>query len=485
MKSIKYLILILPVLLGGCSNRNERKLNNPKYAPEVEVSIQRIINNLQVRTSVEGVYESKSLAGQLKYYHTPGLSIAVFNNGKIEWARGFGIRNEITQDSVDINTLFEAGSVSKPIFAMAVMRLKQKGILDLDKDVNEYLKSWKIPANKDWQPKITLRQLLSHTAGLTVHGFPGYLKSEPIPTLPQLLNGEYPANTGPVIVNILPGTTFRYSGGGTTVAQLTLMDVTGKPFPAIMKEELFNPLALKYCTYAQPLPDSLEGIASTAFPYKGRPINGRFHVYPEMAAAGLWSNPSELATLLIEVQRGLKGESSLYKKETIEEMLKPQKIMSEIGIGFFLESKGDSTRFGHNGWDEGFVAMAKAYKNLGKGAVILVNSNEGYELMDEIMHAIAIEYQWPDYTPPVKKEAKFTKEEIKKNVGSYIEGDNEFKIEESENCLRLIYQNQDPIVITKNDEGNFTNPQLNFSISFANDSLKFTQQGNTRIYKRK
>ena len=232
---------------------------------------------------------------------------------------------------------------------------------------------------------ITLRQLLSHTAGTTVHGFPGYLKSEKIPTVPELLSGKNPSNTSEVRVNMLPGTNFRYSGGGTTVAMLSIMDELGKPFPAIMRETLFDPMKLTYSTYEQPLPADKEAMASTAFPWKGNPIPGGYHVYPEMAAAGLWTNPSELAAFAVEVQQALDGKSTMFKKETIDEMLTPQKVMDGIGIGFFLESKGDSARFGHNGWDEGFVANFIAYRKGGKGAIIMVNSNEGYEIMDEII----------------------------------------------------------------------------------------------------
>lgn len=486
MRFLNYLIIIILVLATGCSTKNETKPGNPEYSADIEKRIKNITSNLQVESAIDEVYESKTLSAQLKFYNTPGLSIAVINDGKIEWARGFGIRNESTGDSVDIHTLFEAGSVSKPIFALAVMRLKEQGKVGLDKDVNEYLKSWKIPANKDWQPRITLRQLLSHTAGLTIHGFPGYLKTETLPTLLQILNGESPSNTRAVKVNILPGTTFRYSGGGTTVAQLTIMDILGKPFPAIMKESLFDPLKLPYSTYAQPLPDSLEKMASTAFPYKGNPIKGRFHVYPEMAAAGLWTNPSELATLLTEVQQALKGSSVIFKKETIEEMLTPQKITKDIGMGFFLEGKADTARFGHNGWDEGFVASAVAYKHLGKGAVIMVNSNEGYAIMDEILRAIAIEYQWPGFIPPVKKPAATTTEEIKNFTGIYLDPDNnELKIDATGNNLRLIYQQQPPIVLTKTEEGKFRNDQFNFSISFEKDALSFNQQGSTKQYKKK
>ena len=489
MKSFK-ITIVVSLLLFGCHTVNEstvtsKAADNPGYPPAVEKRIERIINNLQAQTALQGVNESKSLTEQMEHYHTPGISIAVINEGKIEWARGFGKADLSNGALVDVHTLFEAGSVSKPIFALTVMKLKEKGMLDLDTDVNEYLKSWKVPKNQDWQPKITLRQLLSHTAGLTVHGFPGYLKTEPVPTVPQILNGDHPANTAAVKVNILPGTAFRYSGGGTTVAQLAVMDRLSKPFPDIVREELFEPLKLQYSTYQQPLPEALENMASTAYPYKNQPIHGRFHTYPEMAAAGLWTNPTELATLLIEVQKSLKGESALFKKETIGEMLTPQKVAGHIGIGFFLNGKGDSVRYGHGGWDEGFVTQVTAYRNLGMGAVVMVNSNEGYSLLDEIMRAIAIEYEWPAYIDEPVKFAEKVADDITSYVGVYLgPNENQFEIATANDTLVLVYQNQDPIQLLQTTKGEFRNNQFNFSLTFKEDKLHFNQLGRSVTYEK-
>lgn len=395
MKYIKFIFILFIFFTG--SSAEFKPDSNPKYSEDIENRIDSIINNLQVKTNKEGVFQSSTLNDRMKFYHTPGVSIAVINEGKLEWARGFGIRNDRTNDSVNVNTYFMAGSVSKPVFALGVMRLKEAGSVDLDKDVNEYLTSWKVPPFNGVQPVISLRQLLSHTAGMTVHGFEGYLRTDTIPTMQQILNGEPPANNPPVLVDTLPGSLFRYSGGGTTVAQLAVMDITGKSFPEIMHEELFEPLNLIYSTYEQPLPESLQKNYSVGFPKNGLPVPGDFHVYPEMAAAGLWTTPSELGALLIEVQSALKGNSELFKKETIEEMLTPQKNAPNIGMGFMLLGERENARFWHNGWDEGFVALAVGYKNSGNGAVIMVNSNEGFPMMDEILSAIAFEYKWPGY----------------------------------------------------------------------------------------
>jgi CubicO group peptidase (beta-lactamase class C family) len=312
---------------------------------------------------------------------------------------------------------------------------------------------------------------------MTVGGFEGYLRTDPIPGLPQILNGEPPANSPPVRVDILPGTVLRYAGGGTTVAQLTIMDIRGKSFPEIMHEELFEPLNLKYSTYEQPLPERLQTNYSIGFPNKAVPIIGGFHVYPEMAAAGLWTTPSELSMLLVEVQKALKGESEVFKKETIEEMLTPQKIAPVVGIGFFLQGANGSERFFHSGWDEGFVSTAIAYKNKGLGAVVMVNSNEGFAMLDEIINSIAAEYQWPDFFSPNKYDPVIDEPEAEELTGKYYDAENnELRIDHTGNNLFLVYQNQEPLRISKTQDGKFRNELLNFSISISNDTLNLVEE---------
>jgi CubicO group peptidase (beta-lactamase class C family) len=369
------------------------------------------------------------------------------------------------------------------------MRLKEKGLIDLDTHVNNYLSSWKIPSNEDWQPKVTLRQLLSHTAGLTVHGFPGYMTSEPLPTLPQILDGQSPANTNAVRVNILPGTQFRYSGGGTTVAQLAVSEHLKKPFPQLMQEQVFNELNLKNSTYEQPLPETKAVQAATAHPWKNQPVKGRFHIYPEMAAAGLWTTPTDLAIIAVEVQKAYAGKSSFISKKTIQEMLTPQKVAPHIGIGFFLQDKGDSTVFEHGGWDEGFVTKFIGYRNLGKGAVIMINSNEGANILEEITRAIAIEYNWPEYVP-IRKEFKLGEKPLAFYNGNYSnEKRGKYSLIARNGDLFLEIPDQNPIKLLPQSEDKFYSPYLNLSIEIekkANKMLGFTliQEGQKHTFKK-
>lgn len=389
---------------------------------DVEARIQRVIEGLLPETAFKDRHGPKtSLRDRMAYHHTPGVSIAVVNDGRIEWARGFGVRERSRPEPVTEETLFQAGSISKPIFALGVMRLVEQGKLDLDEDVNRYLKSWKIPANGSWQPRVTLRQILGHSAGLTVHGFPGYGKGEPVPSVVQVLSGAPPANTASVLVNILPGAQFRYSGGGTTVAQLLVTELLGKDFPVLMRELVLDPLGMTRSSYEQPLPGERARTAATAHPWKSRPLPGRWHVYPEMAAAGLWTTASDLARAGTFVQRALRdGEGTLLSRATVTEMLTPSRASDQIGIGFFLEGKEPGVRFGHGGWDEGFVAQMTLYKDAGKGAVVMVNSNEGAPLIEEILRAVAREYDWPGYFPAEKKAVDVGPAVLDAYVGTYV-----------------------------------------------------------------
>src|SRR5262249_52896144 len=160
---------------------------------------------------------------RMAHYHVPGLSIACIHNGTVEWTQAFGVVR-VGGAPVTPDTLFQAGSISKSLTALAVLRLVEQGKLNLDTDVSQYLRSWKIPTNNfTKQKKVTLRELLSHTAGATIHGFHGYTAGQTVPTLVQVLNGEKPANSAPVTIDFVPGTNFRYAGGGYAIVQQILV----------------------------------------------------------------------------------------------------------------------------------------------------------------------------------------------------------------------------------------------------------------------
>ena len=361
-----------------------------------------------------------SIEERLRHYKAPGVSVAVIKDFKVEWAKGYGFKDAETREPVTERTLFQAGSISKPVAAMAALKKVAQGRLALDEDVNRKLVSWKLPDNEfTAKKKVTLANLLSHTAGLTVHGFPGYAAGEKLPTVPQVLDGAPPANTAPVRVDLEPGTRFRYSGGGTTIAQLLLTDTERKPFPDIMRETVLAPLGLDDSGYEQPLPAARARHAATGHRADGRPVEGKFHVYPEMAAAGLWTTPTDLARFGIEVQLSLQGKSNkVLSKASAERMVTPF-VGEDVGLGFFIQRRGQQLYFGHDGADEGFRAMLLVHREKGYGAAVMVNSDNG-QIIGEIFRAIAREYGWDEYLPAEVETVAVAPERLASYAGRYL-----------------------------------------------------------------
>lgn len=334
------------------------------------------------------------IATRMRERDIPGLSLAIIAEGKIVKEKGYGLTDRTSQAAVTPATLFQAGSVSKSVAAVGALRLVEEKRLSLDADVNGFLRSWKLPENEfTREKKVTLRGLLSHSAGLTVHGFPGYAVDGKIPTLVQVLDGARPANTPAVRVDMVPGSKWRYSGGGYTVMQQMVVDVTGRPFPDFMREAVLSPLGMSSSSYEQPLPAELAGRAATGHYTSGKAVRGQWHLYPEMAAAGLWTTASDLARFALGVEQAFAGESNRVLSQSMtRQMLTAQK--SNDGLGVFLEGAGRTLRFSHGGRDEGFDSFIVAYAGAKKGAVILINCNDDTGVTKELVNVIAKEYRW-------------------------------------------------------------------------------------------
>jgi hypothetical protein len=217
-----------------------------------------------------------------------------------------------------------------------------------------------------------------------------------------------------------PGTKFRYSGGGTTVAQLLLTDVERKPFPQLARETVLAPLGMNDSTYEQPLPADWKARAASGHRADGRVVEGKAHVYPEMAAAGLWTTPTDLARFGIEVQLSLQGRSNkVLSKETAARMVTPF-VAADVGLGFFVQRRGGQIYFGHDGSDEGFLARLLVHKDKGYGAAVMVNSNSGGAIIGEIFRAVAREYGWDEYLPPEQATVKVAPEKLDAYAGRYL-----------------------------------------------------------------
>ena len=370
----------------------------------IEARIEQVENGLLPASSAGGVpIQGARLAERMTALKVPGISIAVINNGAIEWARGFGLADVASGRHVNEHTRFQAASISKSVTAMAAMSLVQAGMLSLDEDVNLRLAAWKLPTNEfTAQRKVTLRGLLSHTAGIGGHGFQGYAVDQAIPTLLEVLDGKAPANSDPVRAEAVPGSAWKYSGGGYEIVQLMITETTREPFDRFMQHAVLDKIGMKESSFV--LPAGWEAMASSAYLVDGRDVPGKWHRYPEMAAASLWTTPSDLARFVIEIQKSASGQSNkVLSQKMTNEMLTPG--IEDFGLGLFLGEKSDARRsFYHGGGNAGFRNMMFAYTSTGQGAIVMTNGDNGQELIEEVLRAIAREYGWTNYlvanTPP-------------------------------------------------------------------------------------
>ena len=389
---------------------------------DLEARIQRIENGLVPEPGIviKGQAPQRmALSDRMELYKVPGVSIAVINDFKIEWAKGYGVKEAGGNDPVTTETFFQAASISKPVSAFATLYFVEQGLLDLDEDVNRRLVSWEVPENEfTKEKKVTLRGIMSHNAGLTVHGFGGYAQGKEVPSLLQILDGEKPANSASICVDIKPGSKYRYSGGGYTVMQQLLIDVLGKPFPDIMRETVLDKIGMINSTYEQPLPESLEVHAARAHRINGNMIKGKWHAYPEMAAAGLWTKPSDLCRFAIEIMLSRAGKSNkVLSQEMVKNMLTDQN--ENVGLGLFLWDEGEDFRFMHGGSNEGFKCTLVAYPEKGQGAAIMTNGDYGGMLNSEILRSLSAEYGWKHFRQTEKKMAKVNPEIYDVYTGTY------------------------------------------------------------------
>ncbi len=373
----------------------------------LDARIRRVENGLLPAVVVAGqADQGASITERMRALNTPAVSIAVIHDGRIEWARAYGTL-QAGGAAADTATLFQAASISKPVATLGTLLLVQRDDLSLDADVNTVLRSWRVPENAHTaREKVTLRRIMSHSAGLTVHGFPGYAQGAALPTTVQILDGAAPANTGPVRVDTLPGSLLRYSGGGMTVMQLVVEDATGRPYPEFLRETVLRPLGMMHSSFEHDVPPETAARIARAHDRQGRPVPGGWNRYPETAAAGLWTTPSDLARFLLAVHRASRGEAGgAIPPDLARQMLTLQKGQDGTGFGLGMQLDRTGTpaaSFGHGGSNRGYRAQMILFPETGRGAVIMTSSDAGADVAMEVMRALAREYDWPRYQPVEK-----------------------------------------------------------------------------------
>jgi CubicO group peptidase (beta-lactamase class C family) len=362
---------------------------------------------LKVTRSGEQPAKEMELSRRMKHYKSPGFSAAFVHQEELAWAKGFGVVEAGGDKPVTTETIFQAASISKPVEAMVALHLVEAGLLDLDADANDFLHSWKIPKSKytqvssdGVQRKVTLRGLLSHSAGLGIHGYPGYPSGSELPTLQQILNGKPPATSKPVRVVQAPGKAYQYSSGGYLVVQQMIEDVTGRPLAVLAKEFIFDKLGMVNSTFDSSLPLGLLAQAATAHRRMGDPVPGKWHTYPEQGAASLWTTPSDLGRLMVEILKSLKNRSNLVlSAEMTRQMLTPQANIGvdwDCGLAFNIIhlKKYGLINFGHPGWNEGFHSIMIGCPETGQGVVWMTNGENGRHLGWEVSRGLAEIVRW-------------------------------------------------------------------------------------------
>lgn len=337
------------------------------------------------------------LAERMRDMRVPAVSVAFIEDGRVKWARAYGEAVAGSGRPVTPETRFQAGSLSKAVAAAGVLRLVDRGRLSLDEDVNLRLRAWRVPTSAQWAGQVTLRRLLGHGAGLTVSAYPGYAAGRKVPTLLQSLRGEPPAATAPVRLFAAPGTKTAYSGGGYSVAQLLMSEAAGGDFPRLMRQILLRPVGMSRSSFDPP--PRLRGAAG-GHDSDGVPIAGGSHAYPEMAAAGLWTTPSDYGRFLIALQDSRAGRpGALLKPGSARAMTTP--VLTDYGLGVIVMERGGRPIVTHGGANEGYECRFVAFLDGSRqGVVIMTNGDNGGFLAAAIQRTLGQAYGWEETLGP-------------------------------------------------------------------------------------
>jgi CubicO group peptidase (beta-lactamase class C family) len=449
------------------------------YTPEIEAQIEQFENSLSGRIKINGD-KTYTINKRMAFHNAMGMSIAVIKDYQVIWAKGYGWADKAEKKPVTTETLFEPGSISKSLNAVGILKLVQDQKLDLHTDINTYLSSWTFPYDDVAKgKKITLSHLLSHSAGLTVHGFPGYDLTSVIPSVQQVLDGLPPANTPPVRSAFEPGLKFQYSGGGTTISQLILTDITRQPYDVYMYENVLKPMGMVNSFYSQPPPVEKRPWCASGYYKNGSRVPNKFHVYPEQGAAGLWMTPTDLCQFIIETQLAYEGRSAKVLNQEMTKLQLTPYIDANAAMGVFIDDRNGTLYFQHSAGNAGFCGQFYGSLKGGNGVAVFLNT-DSYALIPEVLNSVATVYKWKGFVEPENKSTVKVKEKILRSyIGVYnVHGAG----------LTHIVKRKDGYFLCADGVGSkmhFSNTTDFFNVEFASEKHFFTDDsGNVTGYSR-
>jgi CubicO group peptidase (beta-lactamase class C family) len=393
------------------------------YSSETEEKIRKVETGLCGWVQLTDSFSHHNLSERMAYYKVNGLSIALIHNYKIEWAKGYGWADTGRKQPVTINTLFQAGAISKSLNALGVLQLADQGKIDLSSDISRYFKTVNFDSTHlNDLKKITIAGLMSHTAGLAVHGFAGFEAEDTIPSIFQDQNPPSQGNDKNDGSRSQSGYAVQVEnfGGGITISQEIISSITKEAYDKYELKNVLQPVGMTNSFFTQPPPSNRMTQLATGYRPDGREIQGKFDIYPEMAAAGLWTNPTDLCRFIIELQLAYEGKSKkVISQHMASTMLTPYFDRSDAGLGVLIEKKGGRTYFKHGGATEGFRSQYIGSLENGNGLAIMVNSDNG-QIIEEIVNSIARAYSWNDfYKPALKKAVQVPTDTLNSYIGEY------------------------------------------------------------------
>ncbi|WP_339747034.1 serine hydrolase domain-containing protein [uncultured Maricaulis sp.] len=408
------LALLVACTLAACDSPN----NAGPSDPTVDAGRHAIETQLVPTVTIAGDDASdRGIEDQLAAYDVPAVSIAVVRDGEIAWAAAYGA-------DVDPASLFQAASLSKAVAAAGILALARERGFDIDADLTGQLGSFDLAAINPEGRTVSLRGLLSHTAGATIHGYPGYPVGTPLPDTLEIVTGAQRTNTPAVAIDFDPEHPWRYSGGGYEIAQLWAEQASGEDFAALIQRLVLDPVGMSSSSFALNGPDGIaEGRIARAHGWNGEPIDGGWHLYPEQAAANLWTTPSDYGRFLIALMAASDGAQDRgIDPEIAHEMTTA--ISDDYGLGIGTSIHLGERRWDHSGSAEGYRCNLIALPSRGDAIIVMTNGNNAQHLIPDINRTAEIAYDWPHDPPRTESRFDMPAARLAEIAGSYTTGGN-------------------------------------------------------------